>query len=218
MRRRSSPRNRLEVRGDPTSPQSVPGSLDVSLPEGVTQWLPCLVHARTQCPGAGQRTPAGEDPSAACRQRWRDGRTTHARGTGLRGRDGQLEPCRPAHVRSRTVRRATEAALAAQAKRCAANACTQPSATRLRGTGAEHQMGGGHHVHPDRRRLAVSVRGAGPVLAQDRGLVDVLGAGPAPGAQGSDDGLLATSASQPGDPALRSRNAGWIQPVDATPG
>jgi len=39
MRRRSSPRNRLEVRGDPTPPRPVPGSIDVPMPEDIGQRL-----------------------------------------------------------------------------------------------------------------------------------------------------------------------------------
>jgi transposase-like protein len=35
MRRRSSPRNRLEVRVDPTPPRPVPDSVDVPVPEGL---------------------------------------------------------------------------------------------------------------------------------------------------------------------------------------
>ena len=48
---------------------------------------------------------------------------------------------------------------------------------------------------------------AGPVLTQDLGLVDVLSAGPAHGAKGGDDGLLAVSASQSSDLAHGPRYA-----------
>jgi hypothetical protein len=52
MRQSSSPGNGLEVRGGPTSPQSVSDSLDVPMPEGVAQRLSCLVYAHAQFPGA----------------------------------------------------------------------------------------------------------------------------------------------------------------------
>lgn len=83
MRRRSSPRNRLEVRGDPTPPRPVPGSAHVPLPEGLAQRLPWLGDALTRRTRAGQREVAREDPRAPCRQRRRDGRPAHARSAGL---------------------------------------------------------------------------------------------------------------------------------------
>ena len=40
MRRRSSPRNRLEVRGEPTPPRLVPDPSHVPVPEGFAQPVP----------------------------------------------------------------------------------------------------------------------------------------------------------------------------------
>jgi putative transposase len=52
MRLCSLPGNRLEVRGEPTSPRPVPSPVDVPLPESVTQWL----HERsTRRPSARPR-------------------------------------------------------------------------------------------------------------------------------------------------------------------
>ena len=96
--------------------------------------------------------------------------------------------------------------------------CAEPPAARVRGAGAQPEVGCRLHLHLDGRGLALCRSGDGPVLAPHCGLVDERHHASSNGERCAADGLVAKRQTGRADAPFGPGQPGRIQPVVATPG
>ena len=110
----------------------------------------------------------------------------------ISGRTVQPQPRGSFDAGQRPSRDSSAASLADEAHGHSAGSRSKPSGSRLHCGRTQHQVGDRHHLHPNCRRVALSVGGGGPLLRAGGELVDECPPGSPIGTAGCLDGAVAT--------------------------